>query len=67
MILLKEQIQFNAASAETLRKVPKNPKKYAPGEGCIMRIHRTFEIILDLSPAIQKDIITQPDQESIAY
>ena len=41
-----------------------NPKKYAPSGVYIMRIHGTFVNFLDLSPAIQQDIITRLDPKS---
>ena len=51
-------------TAETLRAVLKNPKKYAPNGVYIMRIHGTFVNFLDLSPAIQEDIILRLDPAS---
>jgi len=50
-------VYFNVDSANHLRQVLKNPKKYAPNGIYIMRIHGTFVNFLDLSPAIQEDII----------
>ncbi len=50
-------VYFNVDSAGHLREVLKNPKKYAPNGIYIMRIHGTFVNFLDLSPAIQEDII----------
>ncbi len=50
-------LYVNVTTAETLRKVLKNPAKYAPSGVYIMRIHGTFVNFLDLSPAIQEDII----------
>jgi len=50
-------IYSNVDSASHLRQVLKNPKKYAPNGIYIMRIHGTFVNFLDLSPAIQEDII----------
>ena len=50
-------VYFNVDSASNLRQVLKNPKKYAPSGIYIMRIHGTFVNFLDLSPAIQEDII----------
>ena len=41
-----------------------NPKKYAPSGVYIMRIHGTFVNFLDLSPAIQNDIIKRLDLKS---
>jgi len=55
---------MNITTPETLRKVLANPEKYAPGGVYIMRIHGTFVNFLDLSPAIQQDIITRLDMES---
>ena len=49
-----------------LRKVLAEPKKYAPSGVYIMRIHGTFVNFLDLSPAIQNDIITRLDPKSTA-
>ncbi len=50
-------LYVNVTTAETLRKVLANPQKYAPNGVYIMRIHGTFVNFLDLSPAIQEDII----------
>ena len=52
-------VYFNVDSASHLRQVLKNPKKYAPNGIYIMRIHGTFVNFLDLSPAIQEDIIAR--------
>lgn len=57
-------LYVNVTTAEILRKVLANPKKYAPSGVYIMRIHGTFVNFLDLSPAIQKDIITRLDPDS---
>ncbi|MPM96791.1 hypothetical protein SDC9_143956 [bioreactor metagenome] len=57
-------LYVNVTTPETLRKVLANPKKYAPNGVYIMRIHGTFVNFLDLSPAIQQDIITRLDLES---
>ena len=57
-------LYVNVTTAETLRKVLANPKKYAPNGVYIMRIHGTFVNFLDLSPAIQQDIITRLDPGS---
>jgi len=57
-------LYVNVTTPETLRKVLANPKKYAPGGVYIMRIHGTFVNFLDLSPAIQQDIIKRLDLES---
>jgi len=48
---------FNIDTADHLRKVLAEPAKYAPNGIYIMRIHGTFVNFLDLSPAIQEDII----------
>jgi pyruvate-formate lyase len=47
-----------------LRKIKDNPQKYAPGGVYIVRIHGTFVNFLDLSPAIQNDIILRLDLQS---
>ncbi len=57
-------LYVNVTTAETLKKVLADPKKYAPSGVYIMRIHGTFVNFLDLSPAIQKDIITRLDPNS---
>lgn len=57
-------LYVNVTTPETLRKVLENPKKYAPSGVYIMRIHGTFVNFLDLSPEIQKDIITRLDLQS---
>lgn len=57
-------LYMNVTTPETLRKVLADPKKYAPSGVYIMRIHGTFVNFLDLSPAIQQDIITRLDTES---
>ncbi len=66
--LSKEEKPFylyvNVTTPETLRKVLSNPKKYAPSGVYIMRIHGTFVNFLDLSPAIQQDIIRRLDPSS---
>ena len=59
-------LYVNVTTAETLRKVLANPKKYAQSGVYIMRIHGTFVNFLDLSPAIQNDIITRLDPASTA-
>lgn len=50
-------LYVNVTTPETLRKVLDKPEKYAPSGVYIMRIHGTFVNFLDLSPAIQEDII----------
>lgn len=57
-------LYVNVTTAEILKKVLKNPKKYAPSGVYIMRIHGTFVNFLDLSPAIQQDIIKRLDPKS---
>lgn len=57
-------LYVNVTTAEILRKVLANPQKYAPSGVYIMRIHGTFVNFLDLSPAIQQDIITRLDPAS---
>ena len=57
-------LYVNVTTPETLRKVLENPKKYAPNGVYIMRIHGTFVNFLDLSPAIQEDIIRRLDPMS---
>lgn len=57
-------LYMNVTTPETLRKVLENPRKYAPSGVYIMRIHGTFVNFLDLSPAIQQDIIKRLDMES---
>lgn len=59
-------LYVNVTTPETLRRVLAAPKKYAPGGVYIMRIHGTFVNFLDLSPAIQQDIITRLDPKSAA-
>ena len=57
-------LYVNVTTPETLRKVLADPKKYAPSGVYIMRIHGTFVNFLDLSPAIQQDIIRRLDPKS---
>ena len=59
-------LYVNVTTAEILRKVLADPKKYAPSGVYIMRIHGKFVNFLDLSPAIQQDIITRLDPKSAA-
>lgn len=54
-------LYVNVNTPDMLRKVMNNPKKYAPTGVYIMRIHGTFVNFLDLSPAIQNDIILRLD------
>ncbi len=57
-------LYVNVTTPEMLRKVLNNPAKYAPSGVYIMRIHGTFVNFLDLSPAIQEDIIRRLDPAS---
>ena len=59
-------LYVNVTTPETLRKVLADPQKYAPSGVYIMRIHGTFVNFLDLSPAIQQDIIRRLDLGSTA-
>lgn len=59
-------LYVNVTTPETLRLVLSDPKKYAPSGVYIMRIHGTFVNFLDLSPAIQQDIIKRLDLGSTA-
>ncbi|HIW73053.1 MAG TPA: pyruvate formate lyase family protein [Firmicutes bacterium] len=54
-------LYVNVTTPDLLRKVLAEPKKYAPSGVYIMRIHGTFVNFLDLSPAIQSDIIRRLD------
>ena len=55
---------FNVCSAEIFRDAIRNPEKY---NGVFLaRIHGTFVNLLDLSPAIQEDIIKRLDPASCA-
>jgi formate C-acetyltransferase len=55
-------VYFNIDKSSHLRKVLANPQEYAPDGIYIMRIHGTFVNFLDLSPAIQQDIIERLDE-----
>lgn len=57
-------LYVNVTTPEILRKVLAEPEKYAPSGVYIMRIHGTFVNFLDLSTAIQNDIIIRLDQKS---
>ena len=57
-------LYVNVTTPEMLKKVLENPQKYAPSGVYIMRIHGTFVNFLDLSPAIQQDIIQRLDPKS---
>jgi formate C-acetyltransferase len=50
-------VYFNVDDVSHLRRVLADPKRYAPGGVYILRIHGTFVNFLDLSPAIQQDIM----------
>ncbi len=58
--------KLRAHTKETPCKLLANPKKYAPSGVYIVRIHGTFVNFLDLSPAIQEDIIKRLDLASTA-
>ncbi len=59
-------LYVNVTTPETLRRVLADPKRYAPSGVYIVRIHGTFVNFLDLSPAIQEDIIRRLDPRSSA-
>ena len=59
-------LYVNVTTPETLRKLLKDPKKYAPSGVYIVRIHGTFVNFLDLSPDVQEDIIRRLDPSSTA-
>lgn len=59
-------LYVNVTTPDILRKVLADPQTYAPSGVYIMRIHGTFVNFLDLSPAIQEDIIKRLDLESTA-
>lgn len=59
-------LYVNVSTPDILRAVLANPKKYAPNGIYIVRIHGTFVNFLELSPAIQKDIIERLDPASTA-
>jgi formate C-acetyltransferase len=50
-------VYFNIDTAKHLRAILRSPDELVPGGVYIMRIHGTFVNFLDLSPAIQEDII----------
>ncbi len=58
-------LYVNVTTPEILRKVLREPEKYAPSGVYIMRIHGTFVNFLDLSPDIQEDIIKRLDPASV--
>ncbi len=57
-------LYVNVNTPAMLRKVLAHPKKHAPNGIYIMRIHGTFVNFLDLSPAIQDDIMKRLDPGS---
>jgi formate C-acetyltransferase len=57
-------VYFNIDSEPHLRAVLANPRRHAPNGVYIIRIHGTFVNFLDLSPAIQQDIMERLDPES---
>ena len=57
-------LYVNVTTPDTLRKVLADPEKYAPSGVYIMPIHGTFVNFLDLSPAVQQDIIARLDLKS---
>jgi pyruvate-formate lyase len=57
-------VYFNVDTAKRLRRILENPKEMVPSGIYIMRIHGTFVNFLDLSPAIQEDIIARLDPDS---
>lgn len=57
-------LYVNVTTPEILRKLLKDPKKYAPSGVYIVRIHGTFVNFLDLSPDVQEDIIRRLDPAS---
>ncbi len=59
-------VYFNIDSAKHLRKILSDPAKYVPSGIYIMRIHGTFVNFLDLSPAIQEDIIRRLERSECA-
>jgi choline trimethylamine-lyase len=59
-------LYVNVNTPDVLRKVLANPKRYAPTGVYIMRIHGTYVNFLDLSPAIQEDIIRRLDLDPAA-
>ena len=52
-------VYFNIDTADHLRAILRDPKELVPSGVYIMRIHGTFVNFLDLSPAIQEDIIAR--------
>ena len=60
-------VYLNVDTAKHLRQILANPKQLVPSGIYIMRIHGTFVNFLDLSPAIQQDIITRLDPDSAGF
>lgn len=58
-------VYFNVDSGKHLRQVLADPAAHAPSGIYIMRIHGTFVNFLDLSPAIQEDIIVRLDANAL--
>ena len=59
-------VYFNIDTVENLRAVMRNPAELAPSGIYIMRIHGTFVNFLDLSPAIQEDIVARLEGSGFA-
>lgn len=57
-------VYLNVDDVGHLRRVLAEPERYAPSGVYIMRIHGTFVNFLDLSPAIQEDIMARLDPGS---
>jgi len=57
-------VYLNIDTAEHLREILERPEALCPGGIYILRIHGTFVNFLDLSPAIQEDIIERLDPAS---
>ncbi len=58
-------VYFNLDTTKHLRKILADPGKYVPSGIYIMRIHGTFVNFLDLSPAIQEDIIERLEAHAV--
>lgn len=59
-------VYFNIDSAAHLRRILADPEKLVPSGIYIMRIHGTFVNFLDLSPAIQEDIVRRLERSECA-
>lgn len=59
-------VYFNIDTADNLRAILATPEKLVPSGVYIMRIHGTFVNFLDLSPAIQEDIIKRLEMNGSA-